>query len=49
MQRSWLNLWTPRNRGLTWGASSGYSTVNVCPSNACFNVVVMDFNTPIMR
>src|SRR6056297_2561510 len=48
IHRSWLNLWTPRNPGLTSCASSGYSTVNVVPSSACFIVVAMDFISPIM-
>src|SRR6056297_1271424 len=48
IHRSWLNLWTPRKRGLTSGASSGYSTVNVVPSSACFIVVAMDFMSPII-
>src|SRR6056297_1081694 len=48
IQRSWLHLWTPRKRGLTSGATSGYSTVNVSPSRACFIVVAMDFMMPII-
>src|SRR6056297_3094379 len=48
IHRSWLNLWTPRKRGLTSGATSGYSTVNVSPSRACFIVVAMDFMIPII-
>src|SRR6056297_2314038 len=48
IHRSWLHLWTPRKRGLTSGATSGYSTVNVSPSRACFIVVAMDFMMPII-
>src|SRR6056297_3126302 len=48
IQRSWLNLWIPLNRGDTSGASSGYSTVNVLPSSACFIVVAIDLSSPII-
>ena len=32
----------------TSGVSSGYSTVNFSPPSACFIVVAIDFNIPIM-